>query len=896
MNIPLSLTSCLSFRPIGAALVTFAIAGILWADEGETLRKAEYRHVPPLWHTPVGMPGDWHKPLVDEKGALVYDFGPGPYARPGTRVGFRVNSDLAEVYDQTIEDARVPILRTDLSSSGNGWLVESMSLAPQPGQDWADAVSTADVQRRNGLNHCLAWADPPGVVDPAFRNVALGTNRLIQYRIRVLPGQQRRIALGFADPYREPNHRITRIMELRVEGATMQEINVVDAVGQNRPFIAVFDASDDDQDGWIEVQLEAARRSVDGNLFINAMWVFAEAEEFEETKLIRGELSAAALHYVDCGQEPQILARPARYDLLHATRLGTEETIELIVSTKRQTNYLEETGELRMGDAPWVVCSPRPVSAESTEDGWRLTFSSDVDAVIATVVTGGEFDAKIPIPEWGKVKARAVQYWQEEAGLPWGKIVVPDVDIQAIFDGSVRTLYQLTERVDGQIQTQPGPSVYRGLWVSNQPRASRALTHLGDFETARSSILQSFKHQRADGRIVVLTPDILLKETGTAVHSLYLHARISRDPEFLSEHWSKLAAAGEWLSAIRREVKDPEALNYGLMPAGLSDGGVGGVIPEYTSVQWSRLAVENLVSGAQWLGRENEAVRWRAEAVDFEAAYRRAAARDMRPDEHGNWFQPVRMEFDPEKHVPQRSQVQLMHMIYPGRMYNRDDLVVTGTLAMLGDAPRAEGMVLSTGWLDGGVQPFIESIRAQVRLFVGEVESAQDTLYAVANHASPTHVWIEEQLPGFGPRKATGDVPHSSAASEFINLVRYFIAIEDGDQLDLLKGVPREWIKPSARIRAHDLPTEFGRLTLSLDVSVDGSRATLRVESLDGPLTFPANTRGGPRIYLGALKEAGFRMKNGESLPDVWGGDWGNPIELNLECEIDSQLDHRGSR
>jgi hypothetical protein len=374
---------------------------------------------------------------------------------------------------------------------------------------------------------------------------------------------------------------------------------------------------------------------------------------------------------------------------------------------------------------------------------------------------------------------------------------------------------------------------------------------------------------------VVLTPPVLLKETGIAVQALYNHARLTRDRDFLESYWPALQRAGEWIAHMRSLTTDSSALNYRLMPAGFSDGGIGGIVPEYTSVNWNLLAVQNLVDGANWLGKSREAVSYQAEIADFRAAFRRAAARDMRQDEHGNWFLPVRMEFDPEVHVPQRSQTQFAYMVYPGRLFDKDDPLVEGNMQMLADAPSAEGLVLTTGWLDGGVQPFIEATRAGARVFLGQVEMAQQTLYAVANHAAPTQVWIEEQLPGTGPRRATGDVPHSSASSEFINLVRYMVAIEDGDCLDLLKGVPAGWFYPGASIQTKAIPTEFGELTLHATVSDDGRSATIRVEPLEGVDT------GGPAVHLRALKSLGFKQPDGEDLPDVFGGRWNDALEIH---------------
>jgi hypothetical protein len=560
-------------------------------------------------------------------------------------------------------------------------------------------------------------------------------------------------------------------------------------------------------------------------------------------------------------------------DLLHGQFSGNEASPGIEIRTNRTLHFDEDSGVLTSFGVPFVLSDPAPVEATSDESGWTLTLPSGTEQATLAVWHAGPNAGAPSIPDIDEERERLSIYWNHDSGLPWDKITVPDLGIQALFDGSIRTMYQLTERIDGTIQTQPGPSVYRGLWVSNQPRAGRAMTHLGDFETPRSSLKKTFSFQQENGQLVVLTPPTLLKETGIGMHALYHHSRLTRDRAFLETYWPALERGAEWIAWSRRQTTDPDALNFGLMPAGFSDGGVGGIIPEYTSVSWNMLAVKGLAEGAQWLGHTEDAARHRAEFADFHAAFRKAAARDIRQDEHGNWFLPIRMEFDPDKHVPQRSQTQFAYMVYPGRLYDKDDPLVAGNMKMLADAPMAEGLVLTTGWLDGGVQPFIEATRAGARVYLGQVELAQDVMYAVANHAAPTHVWIEEQLPGSGPRRATGDVPHSSAASEWINMVRYFLAIEDGERLDLLKAVPPEWIFPGASIEVDNIPTEFGDLTMALRVSDDGSSATIRVAPIETEVS-----PGGPVVHLGALKAQGFTLPGGGELPDVWGGRWGEAI------------------
>ena len=851
--------------------------------------RVDYRFNPPMWHTPLGLPGDWHKPLVNQDGALLYDFGPGPYARAATFVSVGNTQHSGVVRSQTIRDPRVPIVETRLtdSLSGSSLVVEAFSLIPD--YDWVaenESDQSGDVQRLNGSTSAVAWAHPEGVVDRAFRSVAYGTNRPVRYRIRVAPSAAKSVVLGFADPYRKQGDRVTRVMSLDVEGSPLISFDVVNSVGQNVPAVVRFDAHDQDGDGWLDIAVRADPSTVDGNVFVSAIWMFASGRPIDEAALIRGTLSDDAEVYIDCGRDKRSPARGPRFDVLHARAVAGvgDQLIPLTVtvSTRRQLSYDEESGSLMFSGKPFVTAHPRAVAATNKDGVWTLRLpASTLEATVQVVAAGGADSnrGESALRDLTYEKDRLTTYWTDEAGLPYDKLVVPDSALQALLNGSIRAMYQLTEYVDGGLQSQPGPSVYRGLWASNQPRVGRALSYLGDSSTARASLSQTFSHQQDDGRILILTPPTLLKETGLSVHALHLHARITRDSTYLAHNWEHLRRAADWIIRAREESDDPASLNYGLMPPGLSDGGVGGIVPEFTSNYWSLLAIKDMARGARWLGRAEDAARYEAAFADYEAAFRRAAQKAYARDAFGNWFLPIRMEFDGDRHIPQRSQTQFSHMVFPGRLLDKDDPIVAMNLKMLADAPTAEGLVLSTGWLDGGVQPFIEATRAAVWLYVGDAERASRMLYAVANHAAPTHVWVEEQHPGSGRRRTTGDVPHSSASSEFISLVRYHLVIEDGESLHLLKGLPAAWLRPSAVARVNNLPTEFGRLRLELAVSDDGSRASI-AGSLSGD-----SLSGDFVLHLSAFREAGFSLPDGSSLPDTWGVARDSSLQFDLVRE-----------
>ena len=69
-----------------AAFLAFVLTGPMMHAAAPDPRVVDLRYGIPTWHQPLGVPDDWHKPMANERGALLYDFGPGPYVEPSTTV------------------------------------------------------------------------------------------------------------------------------------------------------------------------------------------------------------------------------------------------------------------------------------------------------------------------------------------------------------------------------------------------------------------------------------------------------------------------------------------------------------------------------------------------------------------------------------------------------------------------------------------------------------------------------------------------------------------------------------------------------------------------------------------------------------------------------------------
>src|ERR1043166_5655678 len=94
-------------------------------------RTVDHGFSPPTWHSALGLPDDWHKPLADERGALLYDFGPGPYAIPLTTVEFGLREQPTTLVRQWLPTPTVPEIHTTLAAGTAPIDVTTFAVPPE---------------------------------------------------------------------------------------------------------------------------------------------------------------------------------------------------------------------------------------------------------------------------------------------------------------------------------------------------------------------------------------------------------------------------------------------------------------------------------------------------------------------------------------------------------------------------------------------------------------------------------------------------------------------------------------------------------------------------------------------------------------------------------------------
>lgn len=802
---------------------------------GEGPRKVDFRHAPPEWQTAICLPDDPHKSLVDRSGELLYHFGQGG-REFATRVRVEV-VDAAVWESQELYSPRVPIVRTRRVAEGLEIVEEAFAVTDLRQPD----LPVAPLQRMDAGGANRDWAKPPAGVDGALRHIAVHMGGSIQYELTVPAGSARRIALALCEGWW--NEAGQRVQELRAEGAEPKTVDLVNDLGQNIAGAFWFDAQDANRDGQIDISIDAAPHAADKNTILNGLWVFPADTSPNTSALLAGELNAVALARMSITNP----GGPARNDviLVRVNNTGTTaRTVQprLIVDTTHSFLFQPNDQRVVINEHETITTSLKMVGTPEDQQSRRtlqleaLTVPAGQTATFLVLYSGGGAIVREPadLEQALVCRTQAVAYW-EQAPLPFGRINVPDAKVQGLVDSSIRNIWQAREVKKGHPVFQVGPTCYRGLWVVDGAFLLESAAMIGAGSEARTAITYTLSQQKPSGAFEVLSPRFY-KENGIVLWTCVRHAMLTQDKAWLQSVWPQLEQAASYIQTLRKQsLENGTALDDGINPPGEIDGGLSGHAtgfqrPEFSNVHWNLLGLHAFIQAAHWLGNADSAARWQNEYDDLNATFRLAAARDQRTDEHGNAYVPIFMANEGQE-LPQRGQWTFCHAVYPGQVFAQDDPLVASTLAML-QATEREGMVYGTGWDATGIWNYFASFYGHAWLWQGNGRKAADALYAFANHAAPTLVWREEQSLSGEPFKKVGDMPHNWASAEFVRLAIHLLALDRGDEMHLLEGVPREWLGPGMVTRLQGVATPFGPLDMTVQMDAEGKSATLTVKPL----------------------------------------------------------------
>jgi hypothetical protein len=442
---------------------------------------------------------------------------------------------------------------------------------------------------------------------------------------------------------------------------------------------------------------------------------------------------------------------------------------------------------------------------------------------------------------WAQAAMAAEQKFWQGASLQPLALEIPDEGIADMLTACARNILQAREIEDGLPVYKVGPTVYRGLFVVDGHFFLEAAQYLGFADQAAQGVETLLRRAKEDGSINIIPNH--LKETGIALATLARQTELSGNWAGLRQRWPVIQKAVQYIQQLRRQAYqlDPADPAYGLMPAAYSDGGVGGKRPEYSTPLWTLAGLKAIAQAARQLDLIEDVAAFQTEFDRLLADFRAHVVQHLGHLPNGLPYLPIRIpggssdhhwipdypaEPEPWQRLnPGSATWALAQTIYPGEVFAPDDLLVQNFCQLLELLDDEEGIPIETGWLPyRALWTYAASFYAHVWLYAGRPDKAVDYLYAFANHAAQTRVWREEQsLRETQHGQLFGDMPHNWASAEFIRLVRHLLVFERGLELELLRGLPAEWIIPEKRVYLEKTPTRFGPVSLEFALNRAGN-------------------------------------------------------------------------
>jgi hypothetical protein len=359
-----------------------------------------------------------------------------------------------------------------------------------------------------------------------------------------------------------------------------------------------------------------------------------------------------------------------------------------------------------------------------------------------------------------------------------------------------------------------------------------ALSRMGHAALAREYIEWFAPHQFASGKVPCCVdrrgsdPVAENDSHGAFIYLVAQHYRYGADIEWLRGLWPRVAAAAQYMNALRlkersreNQVPGREAF-YGLMPPSISHEGYSDK-PAYSYWDdfWTLAGYDGAIDIAGALGLSADADRLTRERDEFrgdlEASLRKSLA------QHGIGYVPGsadRGDYDPtsttialsiagfQSRLPQPALEQTFER-YWTEFRNRRD----------------------AGTWDAYTPYEWRNVGAFVRLDRRERVAPLAAFFLAGRRPARWNQWAE--VVGREPRapRFIGDMPHGWVASDYISAVLDLFAYErPADQaLVIAAGVPEEWLESGVGI--DHLRTRYGDLSYTL--RAQGARLALDIRT-----------------------------------------------------------------
>lgn len=626
-------------------------------------------------------------------------------------------------------------------------------------------------------------------------------------------------------------------------------------------------------------------------------WLEDPATPIVHTLVIRPdgllELTAFATRLPDEGRVDNVIldVRPRSRDeelVRPVITVRTKEKLRVKVESGVSLVFLDS-----QPDMPFLMADC-PLEHRDIGPGWILTLPAEVCSAGKPVSHLLRFPQERQTAESLRVRMKCPTSLLMDARTWWRSWNPFGGDVRWQLGGRhhefllacARNIQQAREERNGRLTFQVGPTVYRGLWVVDGHFILEAARYLGYDAEAQQGLEATWARQEADGGIFAGGGREHWKDTGIAMFTLVRQAELSGNWDYFRAMRRQVLRGVRFLASLRDKAKAEGSANgrYGLLARGFPDGGIAGLRSEFTNTLWALAGLKAVVEAAERLHMTGlEEAKWLHDGL--RQALSIAMREEMRHHPRGFDYLPMLMKEDPQWSAeskwqqprPQGAQWALSQAIYPGGLFERDDPVVRGHIALM-QACTQEDVPVETGWIrHGGLWNYGAAFVAHAYLWAGVTDWARLTFAGFLNHATPLYCWREEQpLRGAMGAGYVGDMPHNWASAECVLYLRHMLALEDGQTLRLLTGIGDPELSAGTPSTLTASPTRFGRVSLSLEPLPRAAGWRLSFERHDGPapgaVRLPAAL--GSRFVLAEVSKASLKRDGTSILVDPGAPSW----------------------
>jgi hypothetical protein len=433
--------------------------------------------------------------------------------------------------------------------------------------------------------------------------------------------------------------------------------------------------------------------------------------------------------------------------------------------------------------------------------------------------------------------AQTTAFWDKffAAGA---QFVVPDRDVADFYKASLAYSFLLRDRVGDYYVVKPGATVYNAFWYRDGAYIARSHGIAG-YPAEEEKDLRAFIHsplpgavnamgtapieQHADG--VWVAPGREWDGQGQALWAIMTHFELTGDVRWLRGAYPAIRKGARWIADIRKTTKGAEDVgtaHYGLFPQGEGEAIVSNQYCFYHDF-WGVLGIRKAAEAAEALGETGDAAWMRQEERDFAACVTEAARKSACVDADGRAYLPAAAG------LPGGRIWGDIAAVFPCDALKPDDPLIVSSFERMWSRRLQD----EYQFVDGRkIWNYITADWIQALWIQGHRDHALTLFWGYLNHAYTTKAWIEEMFPD--SRVGTGDQPHGWAAADFVLLLRNMLVREQGDTLQLLYGIPGEWLAGGHPIEVRRAPTSLGG-PVSFRVSGAAERGLVTVAVTHAP-------------------------------------------------------------